>query len=85
MLITCIHVYIIHTHMLTLTHAHIYYTAGVTTIVCLMPEEELALFRPYKEIAMQYAAQEMRTVAFLSFPIAGEKYHTTAGVSILAH
>ena len=45
---------------------------GVTIIVCLMPEKEVALFTPYREIASQYAAEEMREVEFISFPIPGE-------------
>ena len=45
---------------------------GVTTIVCLMSEEELARFEPYKEIASQYMMEEkQRSVEFLSFPIPG--------------
>lgn len=46
--------------------------SGVTTFVCLMTETELVSFRPYKEIAIKYAAEEKnRTVGFLSFPIPG--------------
>ena len=40
--------------------------------MCLMPEDELTRFRPYKEVASQYAAEEkQRELEFLSFPIPG--------------
>ena len=45
---------------------------GVTTIVCLMPEKELAKYSPYKEIALQYVRKKkQKEVEFLSFPIEG--------------
>lgn len=47
---------------------------GVTTIVCLMSEKDLARFVPYKGIASQYMMEEKRSVEFLSFPIPGRLY-----------
>lgn len=45
---------------------------GVTTIVSLMLEKDLARFVPYKGIASQYMTEEkQRSVEFVSFPIPG--------------
>lgn len=46
---------------------------GVTTIVSLMTEDEVVNcnFKPYKEIATEYATERQRAVEFISFPIPG--------------